>query len=366
MPDQHLQQSAYIRTRARLFRRRGLLLATAMILCLAACSEDDKSPVAPEPVEAPGTISLHRLSWSVASLSVDPDAGGDTPRAFTAADRVETVRWFMLNPPVLRRYLEPEVEPADGESPVPALEMYLRSETGAWETSSWGGIMCSPTATGTGFPDVSGMAWLDIWVNDGAVDPAQRSGRLHVDFGRLEEDGYWPLDNELQLVTNRFEQEDGILDINREPDGVWIYAEDIGLDGRDYESYVYSADRTWQADSPYPRINNTARNNREDTEDIDHNGQWDRANSYFTHVIDLAATVPVVDVVQDYDDVQDLVEAGIAWRLYRLPIRRSVTIVNASGEPDLADVRHFRVWLEDASHPEVPIRRLQLAGIRFH
>lgn len=347
-----------------LSRRHKLVIVTAMILCVGACSDDDKSPVAPGPVDAPGTLSHHRLSWSLASLPVDPAAGGDTPRTFTANDRVETIRWFLLNPPVLRRYLEPDIGQEEGEAPVPALELYLRSETGAWETSSWGGIMCSPTATGTGFPDMSGMAWLDIWVNDGIVDPDQRTGRLHVDFGRLDEDGYWPLDNEGQLVTNQFEQEDGIL--GGEPDGVWGYHEDIGLDGCVSESCVYSADYGWYSDPPYPRINNMARNNREDTEDIDHNGEWDRTNSYFTHVIDLAATVPIIDVVQDYDNVQELVDAGIAWRLYRIPIRRELTIVNVSGEPDLADVRHFRIWLEDASNSGMLIRRVQLAGIRFH
>lgn len=364
MPVSCLREMENARAHGLLSRRHKLVVITAMILCVGACSDDDKSPVAPGPVDAPGTLSHHRLSWSLASLPVDPAAGGDTPRTFTANDRVETIRWFLLNSPVLRRYLEPDVGQEEGEAPVPALELYLRSETGAWETSNWGGIMCSPTATGTGFPDMSGMAWLDIWVNDGIVDPTQRTGRLHVDFGRLDEDGYWPLDPEGQLVTNQFEQEDGIL--GGEPDGVWGYHEDIGLDGCVSESCVYSADYGWYSDPPYPQINNMARNNREDTEDIDHNGEWDRTNSYFTHVIDLAATVPIIDVVQDYDNVQELVDAGIAWRLYRIPIRRELTIVNASGEPDLADVRHFRIWLEDASNSGMLIRRVQLAGIRFH
>ncbi|MBK9776685.1 MAG: hypothetical protein IPP62_10030 [bacterium] len=364
MPVSCLREMENARAHGLLSRRHKLVIITAMILCVGACSDDDKSPVAPGPVDAPGTLSHHRLSWSLASLPVDPAAGGDTPRTFTANDRVETIRWFLLNSPVLRRYLEPDVGQEEGEAPVPALELYLRSETGAWETSNWGGIMCSPTATGTGFPDMSGMAWLDIWVNDGIVDPTQRTGRLHVDFGRLDEDGYWPLDPEGQLVTNQFEQEDGIL--GGEPDGVWGYHEDIGLDGCVSESCVYSADYGWYSDPPYPQINNMARNNREDTEDIDHNGEWDRTNSYFTHVIDLAATVPIIDVVQDYDNVQELVDAGIAWRLYRIPIRRELTIVNASGEPDLADVRHFRIWLEDASNSGMPTRRVQLAGIRFH
>lgn len=335
-----------------------------IVLCLAACSNDSDRPVVPEPAEEPGTVSVHRLSWSLASVPADPFPGGEVMRTFTAQDRVETIRWFIVTPLVLRRYLEPEVEAAERETPVPSMELYLRSETGAWGPSSWGGIMCSPVVTGVGFPDITDMAWFDIWVNDGATDPAARSGRLHVDFGRLDEDGFWPVDYEGALVTDRFEQEDGIL--SGEPDGVWTVQEDIGLGGLEYDPYIYCADYTIGGDSPYPQINNTARNNREDTEDVDSNGQWDRINSYFTYVIDLSTTVPIIDVVRDYDGVEDLISAGLSWRLYQIPIRRSVAIVDSSGTPDLANVRHMRIWLEDPAHPEVPIRRLQIAGMRFH
>lgn len=345
-------------------RWRRLFPAGTILLCLAACSKDSDRPLVPEPAEEPGTVSVHRLSWSLASVSADPLAGGEEGRTFTAQDRVGTIRWFMVTPLVLRRYLDPEVETAERETPVPTMELYLRSETGIWGPTSWGGIMCSPAVTGVGFPDMTDMAWFDIWINDGAPDPAARSGRLHVDFGRLDEDGFWPVDYEGLLVTDRFEQEDGIVSGN--PDGIWTYEEDIGLGGRDYEPYLYNADYTIAGDSPYPQINNTARNNREDTEDIDNNGQWDRVNSYFTYVIDLATTTPIIDVVRDYDDTQDLIAAGIAWRLYQIPIRRSVAVVDASGTPDLANVRHMRIWLEDPAHPEAPIRRLQIAGMHFH
>ena len=345
---------------------RGRIAATVglILLCLAACSKVGDSPVVPEATEEPGTVNLHRLSWSLSSLPVGPVEDGGAALTFTPQGRVGTTRWFIVTPLVLRRYLDPDAAPADRETQVPALELYLRSETGTWSASNWGGIMCSPSVSGVGFPDMSGMAWLDIWVNDGVSDPALRSGRLHVDFGRLDEDGFWPLDDQGVPTTDRFEQEDGLE--TGVPDGVWTVHEDIGLAGRDYEPFLYSAEYTIGGDSPYPQINNTARNNREDTEDIDNNGQWDRSNSYFTHVIDLATTAPSIDVIRDYDDVQDLVAAGIAWRLYRIPIRRSGSIVDAAGTPDPAEVRHFRIWLEDTAHPEVPIRRLQLAGIRFH
>lgn len=226
--------------------------------------------------------------------------------------------------------------------------------------------MCNPAVSGVDFLDMSGMAWLDLWVNDGRADPTQRSGRLHIDFGRLDEDGFWPRDGEGQLVTGEFDQEGGI-NYGEEPDGVWTWEEDIGLDRCDENwNCQYSPEYEIDGDAPFPRINLTSRNGREDSEDIDHNGQWDRTNSYFTYVVDLGTTEPLVDVVQDYDEVQDLVAAGIAWRLYRIPIRRACLEVDATGSPDLADMRHFRIWFEDASPAAPTIRRLQLAGVRFH
>ena len=344
---------------------RGFVSLVTILLCLASCSGDDNSLVAPAATEDPGNVSLDRQAWSLASVSVDPDAGGPLERTFLAQDRVETIRWFTPSSPVLRRYLEPDLGGAAGEAQLPALELYLRAETGAWGPSNWGGIMCSPPVTGTGFPDLSAMAWLDIWVNDWTADPSQRSGRLHVDYGRLDEDGFWPLDGEGHLVTGQFDQEDGIS--FGVPDGVFVAPEeDIGLDRCGDQTCWYSPEYEVSGDAPYPNINKTGRNNREDTEDIDHNGQWDRSNSYFTCVLDLAVTEPLVDVVRDYDAVEDLVAAGLAWRLYRIPIRRSVTAVADTGTPDLADVRHLRIWLEDYGQSESAVRSVQLAEIRFH
>jgi hypothetical protein len=349
-------------------RQVGRAIVILAFFILPACSGSDDPPILPPASDEPGTISLERWSWSRASLPADTASGGEGTRSFAANSRVETIRWFLLNPPVLRGYLEPDVGPTDGQTAIPALELYLRSETGTWDASSWGGIMCSATDTGAGFPDISGMAWLDLWVNDWAIDPAERSGRLHVDFGRLDEDGFWPQAGNGDLVTGHFEQEDGIL--SGAPDGVFTWEEDIGLDGcglyGDPWACQYDAGREIAGDSPYPQINMTARNGREDSEDIDRNGQWDRANSYFTCIIDLATTEALVDVARDYDNIPDLIAASLAWRLYRIPIRRSVAAVNTDGAPSLSDVRHFRVWFEDASPDGAPIRRMQLAGIRFH
>ena len=38
----------------------------------------------------------------------------------------------------------------------------------------------------------------------------QRRGRLHIDFGYVNEDGFWPQDDEENLIVGSWEREDGI------------------------------------------------------------------------------------------------------------------------------------------------------------
>ncbi len=57
-------------------------------------------------------------------------------------------------------------------------------------------------------------------------------------------------------------------------------------------------------------------------------------NSYHSLTIDLAATTPAVDVVYDYENVADLIQAKIAWRRYRIDLADALPVTD-SGEPDL-------------------------------
>ena len=343
----------------------GLLsiLGLFLILAWAGCSDDD--PTSPPLAATPGQVELIRAFWYQASLTADPMAGGNLQRTFAAEDRVETLRWYTPRDRVPARYLDPQLSGEAADETVAVMEMYLRTIAPAWEDSCWGGIMCSPVWGNDGFPDISGRSWLDIWVNDGVVDPAQRSGKLHVDFGRLDEDFFWGEDENGLMITGMFDQEDGAV-AGTEPDGVWTYDEDIGLDANEYGPELYLAEYEIKGDAPYPHINGTARNNREDTEDVDRNGHFDQVNSYFTHVIDLAATTPLVDVVQDFEEVDELFAVGAAWRLYRIPLRRDLAEVSVSGPPDLRDIRHFRIWYEDPDPAPDQERIFQFAGIRFH
>jgi hypothetical protein len=317
-----------------------------------------------EGVDSSDVVTLSRIGWSWGSapfLSEAEIAANNDTRQFDPEDRVETVRWYLPKDRVLRRYLNPDLVNQERDETQQAMEVYLRADDGAWGAEDWGGIMRGISRTGL---DLSKSQFVEIWINDGTPDIDQRRGKLHIDFGYISEDGFWPVDDSDQLVVGEWEREDGILP-GQNPDGVWVFDEDIGLDGNEFGPQRFSAEESIDGDSPFPGINGTARNNREDDEDLNGNTRLDQDNGYFTTTIDLKETPALVDVVYDYDDVQDLKDGNISWRKYRIPIG-ALEQVSSGTVANLKAVTHTRIWFEDDG-PGVARQavRLQLSEFRF-
>ncbi len=310
-----------------------------------------------EGVDASDIISLSRLSWSWASAPfLDQKAALTDDREFKAADRVENVRWFLPQERALRRHLNPELVNQERDETQPTMDMYLRSDNPAgWQSNSWGGIMRGISRTGL---DLSKSQFVEIWINDGATQEALRTGKVHLDFGYISEDGFWPTNAE-GLVVGEHEKED------TNSDGVWIFDEDVGLDGRgETGPQRFIADFEVGGDEPYPFINGTARNNREDDEDLNANGRLDLDNGYFTTTIDLAETEAFVDVENDYTEGPALAAEGFAWRKYRVPIG-AVGSVKGGITPSIKAITHVRIWYEN-EEPGAPQEvHLQFSEFRF-
>lgn len=313
-----------------------------------------------EGVDASDMVSLNRLGWSWASaprlgagwLAAHPDS-----RQFAPGDRVPTLRWFLPKERVLRRYLNPDLVNQERDETQTAMDLYLRAD-GLWRPENWGGIMRGISRTGL---DLSKSQFVEVWVNDAVPDTTLRSGTLHFDFGYINEDGFWPKDTQGNLVTGSLQREDGIVD--NKPDGVWTGNEDIGLDGDTSAGKLYDAEFVG-ADDPFPHINNTAKNNREDTEDLNANGRLDQDDGFYTVAIDLKNTPALVDVVRDYDNVEDLKAAGIAWRKYRIPLA-ALDSVSAGTVANIKAVTHARVWYENVTAGAPSTVHLQLSDLRF-
>lgn len=339
------------------------LLITITLLGVSGCSDDESQITVPSVVDDPWAMSQARTDWSWSSspfLGSEYLANNPDLRSFGPEDRVEAVRWFVPRDRTLRRYLNPALTGRERDKTQASMNLFLRADDGWWDAEDWGGIMQGISRIGI---DMSSAQFVEIWLNDGEPDITQRRGRVHIDFGFINEDGFWPVDDDGQLLIGTLEWEDGILP-GEGPDGIWTTDEDIGLDGDENGPQRYASDFEIDGDSPYPRINGTARNNREDSEDLNDNTRLDTRNGYFTTTIDLRETESLVDVVYDYDDVADLVGAGIAWRKYRIPLA-SVDSVSLDAVPDLGHVTHVRIWYEDPEQGGNATRRLQVSDFKF-
>jgi len=316
-----------------------------------------------EGVDASDVISLTRIAWFWGSAPILGDVyvseSGDA-RTFDPQDRVGTVRWFLPKERTLRRYLNPDLVNQERDETQPSMDMYLRADDGSWDAEDWGGIMRGISRTGL---DLSKAQFIEIWVNDGVPDKAQRRGKLHIDFGYINEDGFWPPDPAGDPIIGEWEQEDGIIDGNID-DVFFAPEEDIGLDGNENGPQLFSAEYEINGDTPFPGINGTSRNGREDNEDLNGNDNLDRDNGFFTVAIDLQETQPLVDVVYDYDNVQELIDQNISWRKYRIPIA-VVDSVSSGTAPNLRAVTHTRIWYEDDEPGAKTAVTLQLSEFRF-
>lgn len=327
-----------------------------------------------EGVDASDVISLTRIGWAYGAqpflgeryVSQNP---GDN-RVFLPENRVDNVRWFIPKERTERRMLNPALVNQERGETQQVMDLYLRDDDGNWDEDDWGGITRGLSKTGT---DFSKAQFIEIWVNDGNADLEDRTGKLHIDFGYINEDGFWPLADQSDpdsRVVGFHEQEDGILP-ESPADGIFSYEEDIGLDGHgETGPQRYLADYDVEGDTPYPFINGSAKNSREDNEDVNKSGSLDRDDGYFTAVIDLKDTEALVDVVYDYEDdypsdVADLRSEGIAWRKYRIRVG-DIDTVSVGIQPNIQAVTHTRIWYENDSPvaPTDPVH-LQLSEFKF-
>jgi len=305
-------------------------------------------------------ISLSRLGWYQASRPAHGTAGVyGGGRLFDPTERVPTIRWYLPENRVERRWLNPELEGQERTETQQALEMYLRQDDAdGWRAGNWGGIMRGVSATGL---DLSQAQFVEIWVNDFRPQEDDRRGTLHIDFGVIDEDFAWPDSAGVrQYGTFQLEDlnQDGTFNRTTEDVGLdaWVRNREVVIEGQPYDPAVEIG-----GDRPYPGINNTRGNNHEDSEDLDGNTRFDRQNRYYTVTIDLKDLEPLVDVAQLFPGT-DL--SGTSWRKYRIPLNDRLP-VGPDGPPDLEVIRHVRIWYDDAQLDAPDAVRLQLSELQF-
>ncbi len=327
-----------------------------------------------EGIDSSDLMPVSRLSWHASSapvhgegLQLDPGDPGYSEYAYlqdhdyAPEQRLET-RWFLPKDNTLRRYLNPALKEAEAREAQQVLQIFMSSEGETWTGDHWGGVMRGLGSAGV---DLSKTQFLEFWVNDYRHEElgSERTGTLHFDFGYISEDFYWPVSGST-LETGTFQREDGILD--GKPNGLWTIDEDVGL-GNDPTVDEYDAEYGSSA-NPFPKINGTRQNNREDTEDLNGNTTFDRQNGFFTISVDLADSA-LVDVLRDFpaSEVDDNLAQNLAWRKYRIRLNDAMNVTPPGGAtPYLGAVTHMRIWFEDDEPaPGQTSRKLQFSEIKF-
>ncbi|MBK7701649.1 MAG: hypothetical protein IPI34_01535 [bacterium] len=324
-----------------------------------------------EGVDSSDLLPISRLAWNPASAPAHGeglDVPPDDPRAylvgrdFSPQHRLDT-RWFLPRNITQRRFLNPELREQEARESQQVLQIHLSNGGEAWTQESWGGVTHGLGRNGV---DLTKAQFLEFWVNDFRHTElgAPPEGTLHFDFGYISEDGYWPVTGDGGLVTGTYQREDGVL--GDTPDGIWEIREDVGL-GNDVVRDRFSAEYGSDAE-PYPGINGTAGNNREDSEDLDGDSLFDDKNGYFTISVDLADSA-MVDVLRDFptSEVSENLEQRLAWRKYRIRLGDRLPVVPPGGiTPQLATATHLRIWFEDRDPAAgETVRDLQLTEIKL-
>lgn len=285
-----------------------------------------------------------------------------------------------------------------------------RGNVEPWHTSydtnrqprqSWAGIMRYLNGQ-----DLSRAKFIELWIRGD-------NGRLHIDLGELSERVELPLDDPIandpsdpERYPNGFRTEDNPLGNLPTGDDVATEEEDIGLDRltdaqeREIFSILYpgvsvpddpsgdnfrdvSRTSTNILDRYPPGLNgtsgnNTERNSRPDSEDLNSNGFLDTRESFIRYSVDLSTNAGYSSETGGYSgpsvlvpgtESNNFVELGGAtnppWRLIRIPLKGRDAPSSLEGTPDTTfatAVDFVRLWMEHNDTTTVEIYTFKAVG----
>ncbi len=108
-----------------------------------------------------------------------------------------------------------------------------------------------------------------------------------------------------------------------------------------------------------PRATCTRGNGRQDTEDLDRDGNLDIRERHLRYVVRLDGTSPFL--------ARTKAETGTDFQLYRIPVRGTdaIEVGGAFSDADLRAVRHMRLTLTGAENHRLQLARMRLVGSRW-
>jgi len=367
-----------------------LLISFLTSLALISCS-DNTSPSDSENDDGAFKLSLQRDSWTLASVPTDSIRIGSTPAIEVLASTRALGCYWRQPPSAASRYdFDPNLAGEDGDIEVPILRVRVPvnlaeeelagfpqlAEVESFHTalgdSIWTGLM----QVTLDYPlDLSGQEYLEVWVNDYQQDQEHRIGKVHFDFGFIDEDYWRPRLNELDTedypAANGVLDEDedtgldGIFDPLEHPDNWGPYGSPQDPAGDNFDERM----QVQELEDSFYKINGMEGNGRLDTEDLDGNGYLTQHNYYYSLSLDLSEA-PIMDMVEEFTSATGVPpQDDKAWRLYRLDLAEAVIRGEPVGDLDWDQINGVRFWIDGfnaSSHdPEQPLNRLEIASLKF-
>jgi hypothetical protein len=232
----------------------------------------------------------------------------------------------------------------------PGLRLIFEPPAGGGGGPHWASITTLLSPTGS---DLTQSEFLEFYVAGG------RGQTLLVDLGAVSEDAFFIDDegNTSGLRETGLPWGLGVLDQEADPALGQVWGNAADLRGVWQESCLGDPGRIFRLGDP--RANCTRNNGRNDTEDLDGDGNLDTAERTLRYVVRLDGTSPYL--------ARTSAETGTDFRLYRIPLRtgEAVEVNGPFGEADLRAVRHLRFTVAGRGPGDLTLARLRIQGNRW-
>lgn len=216
--------------------------------------------------------------------------------------------------------------------------------------TSWRSITTSLSSTGL---DLSKSEFLEFYVAEGD------SLSLVIDLGAVAEDAMFiDVDGRLNGVkTNGSRWGSGILDHEADPRLGEIWSQDADQRGVWFEACEAEPAAVYFIGDP--RANCTRGNGREDTEDLDGDGNLDSLERYLRFVVRLDGSSPYL--------ARTRAETGTNFQLYRVPLRGAgaTAVPGAFSEADFRSVKHMRITVAGSKEQQFTVTRMRVVGAHW-
>ena len=311
-------------------------------------------------------LSLRSPDWNLGSAPADREGAGDLlPGALdgqTTAELVWQHTWIqegaggdsvgIFEGYFPRRDIDEEIRIAGTETRETGLHLtFGDGNQGALEGRRWRSITTLLSATGT---DLTRSDFLEFYVAGGD------SLTLILDLGRVSEDAMFVAPGGATSgVRPETGEPWGLTFLDQEADTrrgeIW---NDL-LDERGV--WVEECEGSRRGIYPLgdPRANCTRNNGRNDTEDLDGDGNLATGERIYRYVVSLDGSSPYLARTRD--------ETDTSFRLFRIPLRGPGAL-NVGGrvtEADWRAVKHLRITVAGARAQELDLVRMRILGSRW-